>query len=397
MGVTGEPSPLVTFSNPQFDSNPDAGPNVWHKGDMLGDPRTPPYGYSPGQPSTTPIYGWLTANSIPLIDQVPSTAAANNIVNAAAPTPGTPLTLVVASGAGIIIGQSVTNANTGQVVSGLLGIDVNANRTATVTFTNGSPKIGWASNNLLGAKVGDSLTLTTSNTLPTPFALLTTYYIVALGNAAIMLSATPGGAPISATSGGTGTQTANYVAPSPQNPIAFGDGGLGTGGPITSWNPQWALSRTLLITTNGDDTGGTFIVKGFDIYGYPLTQTVTGVSSSTVSTTKAFKYIQSVTPAGVINSTAISVGTNDVFGLPLRTDFYQYIQAIWGTPAVLLAYSAGTFVAADIQTATATSGDVRGTLNPGSASDGTKRLFIYWNPLVANIRSQSGLVGNPQF
>lgn len=414
MGVTAEEGPLVTFGqavSPPNSSNPDVGPCAWYLGDMLLDPRAP-FTFQPGNRAGAGVFGWPTIGNIPIIDQAPATKSASNIVNAAAPTAGTPLTLVSSSGSGITVACSVVNANTGVNVTGLLGIDVAAARTFTGVFTNGSPKITWSGvGTAFGIQVGDQVTLTSSGTLPTGFALLTTYYVVAIGGSvtvgtgAFMLSATPGGAPISAGSAGSGTQTVNVTAPntygnSPFTPFqpttVFGAGGAGIGGSQRYWNPNWAVSRTLVITTNADDTGGTFTVAGYDIYGYPMTQTVTGVSSSTVSTTKAFKYITSVTPAGAINSTAISVGTNDVFGLPLRTDWAAYLTGYFNNAAV--AAASLVLVAADITTASATTGDVRGTITAGATSDGTKRLIVFWSPFAADMAAGTvGLLGQPQF
>lgn len=417
MGANATEGPDITFGqaqSPPNASNPDFGPNAWFCGDMLLDPRGP-FTYQPGLGSGKPVFGWPTINNIPIIDQAPSTASASNIVNAAAPTPGTPLTLVTSSGAGITVGCSVINANNGQTVSGLLGIDVSAARTFTGVFSNGSAKITWSSApGGLGIQVGDQVTLTTSGTLPTPFATSTTYYVAAvggsatIGSGAMMLAATPGGAPIAATSAGSGTQTINVTAPNTYNnapntpfqpPVVFGLGGAGAGGSQRYWNPNWSVSRTLVITTNANDTGGTYTIAGYDIYGYPMTQTLTGVNNSTVNTTKAFKYVTSITPAGTINSTAVSVGTNDNFGLPLRTDWAAYLNLYWNNAVV--APGSMSFVAADINTASATTGDVRGTVTGGATSDGTKRLVVFWNPLAANMNptfySPVGLLGQPQF
>lgn len=409
MGVTAEEGPLGTFGqaqSPPNASNPEIGPSFWYQGDMLLDPRGP-FTYQPGQRGSQPTYGWPTVGMVPIIDASPSTLSTTNIVNAATPVAGTPLTLVSSSGSGVTVGCSVINANTGVVTaSTLLGLDVAAARTVTGTFTNASPKITFTGATMQGVQVGDPITLTSSGTLPTPFALLTTYYVNAIGVTAMMLAATPGGAPISATSAGSGTQTINVSAPSGaynaslatpfQPPVVFGPGGAGIGGAMRYWNPAWALSRTLILTNNGTDTSGTYTVAGYDIYGYPMTQVLTGPSSSTVSTTKAFKYITSITPAGTINSTSVSVGTNDVFGLPLRTDYVTSLFAYFNN-AALIVPSAATFVAADITTASGTTGDVRGTYYPGVASDGTKRLTLFWNSIAANMTSTAGLLGQPQF
>jgi hypothetical protein len=407
MGVTAETGPLITFGQGQgqSDYNADLGPNAWYQGDMLLDPRAQ-YTYQPGDMLVPgAAVGWLSTTALPLIDQVPSTASATNIASAT-PTTGVALALVSSSGAGITVGCSIINAATGLTVTGLLGIDVNAVRTATATFTNGSPKITWPANTMSGVQVGDPLTFTSSGTLPTGFALLTTYYVVAIGagsssTIAAMVSATPGGAPISAGSAGSGTQTANLVVPvtntaSAAPRVAFGQGGTGSGGAMAAWNPAWAVSRCIVVTSNGNDGSGFYTINGYDIYGYPMSQKLTGVSSTTATTTKAFKYIASVVPSGTIASTTLTVGTVDVFGLPLRTDYAQYLQVYaGGPPPLLVAAGSITFLGADITTPSSTTGDVRGTI-VGGASDGTKRLYVTWIPTVQNMNSTVGLLGQTQ-
>lgn len=406
MGLTAETGPLVTFGQAQnLDNNPNAGPSAWFQGDMLLDPRAQ-WTYQPGNPfNPASIRGWLSTTAIPVIDQVPSTASATNIASAT-PATGVPLALVSSSGAGITVGCSIINAATGQLVTGLLGIDVNAVRTATATFTNGSPKITLPANTMSGIQVGDALTFTSSGTLPTGFSLLTTYYIVAIGQGssttlALMVSATPGGAPISAGSAGSGTQTYNVVAGATLTapPVSFGSptGQIAGAGPMAAWNPAWAISRAIVVTSNGADTSGFYTVNGYDIYGFPMSQKLTGVSSTTATTTKTFKYIASVVPSGTIASTTLTVGTADVFGLPLRADAAQYVLvSIGGPPPVLVAIGSIGFVAADITTPSQTTGDVRGTVTGGTASDGTRRLYVVWTSQAANMNSTVGLLGQTQ-
>jgi hypothetical protein len=412
MGDTAWQGPLISFGVAPFgDSNGQLGPNAWYQGDMILDPRAN-WTYQPDNPSNRGIYGWPTIGSIPILDCVPATLSASNIASAT-PSSGTALTLATSSVAGVTVGCTIQNVN-GQSVSGLLGLDVSTTRTVTGTFTNASPKITFTGVTMLGVQVNDQVTLTSTGTLPAPFALLTTYYVNAIGSLHMMLSATPGGPPISATTAGSGTQTINVTAPGTyyppglstsqynagipyQPPVIFGMG-AGSGGPIRYWNPSWAFSRGIGVTSNADDTQGTYTIKGYDIYGEPMTQTITGLSTGQAVTTKAFKYIASVTPNGTINSTTLTVGTTDVWGLPLRADMLSYLQVAWGAlPPPIIVTASVTFVAADVTTPTALTGDVRGTVYGGSASDGTKRLLVTWNALSANMSSRVGLIGQPQF
>jgi hypothetical protein len=390
--ITAHQGPLGAYGQGTFaDSNPDAGPSFFYQGNALLDPRTP-FTYQPG---LARAYAWAMTADIPIIDQSPSTASATNIAAAQAPTAGTALTLVSSSGSGITVGCKVVNANTGALVTGLLGIDVAAARTITGVFTNGSPKITFAAPTMQGVQVGDQVTFTSSGTLPTGFALLTTYYVVAIGNLAMMVSATPGGSPISAGSAGSGTQTINVTAPNTydnepnvpfQPPVVAGA--------LRLWNPSWSLSRCLVVTTVGNDSSGTYTINGYDIYGYPMTQVVTGPNATTGNTTKAFKYIASVVPGGTLSGSNVSIGTVDLFGLPLRADTAAQLT-FWYNNAVVQPPT--TFNAADINTATGTTGDVRGTVYGGAASDGTKRYTAFWSPLSLNMNSTVGLLGQPQF
>lgn len=157
---------------------------------------------------------------------------------------------------------------------------------------------------------------------------------------------------------------------------------FGTDGTIQAYDPSKALARNIRITTSADDTGGFYNVSGFDIYGYPMTERITGVNTGIASGKKAFKYILSVTPSGVLNSLAATVGTGDVFGLPLRADDFGQTNIFWNS--ALITASTG-FLAAVTATATNITGDVRGTYAVQTASDGTKTLQIVSRPSVINL------------
>jgi hypothetical protein len=63
-----------------------------------------------------------------------------------------------------------------------------------------------------------------------------------------------------------------------------------------------------------------------------------------------------------------------VFGLPYAVTNAGYLARVgW---ANVLAEDTGTFVAADSSVASNTTGDVRGTYDPSSAADGSRRLVI---------------------
>jgi hypothetical protein len=148
------------------------------------------------------------------------------------------------------------------------------------------------------------------------------------------------------------------------------------------------LTTTLgaaVVTTAGTPTGLTYTlgvapqtltISGYDYYGQAMTQAITTSSavSTAVNTTKAFYQITSIAIGGA-TGTALTVGTTDVLGLPVRAiDGAYIVNAGWNNTA---GYDAGTWVKADMTTpATSSTGDVRGTYIPSSAPDGTKRLVM---------------------
>lgn len=133
------------------------------------------------------------------------------------------------------------------------------------------------------------------------------------------------------------------------------------------------VARCIKATGAGASTAATLItLTGYDEYGQYMTQTFTGpTGTAATTTTKAFKYIYTAAAAGNTVS-GVALGTADVFGLPKRVDQWGYVVSPTWAGANITAST--NFVAAVTTTATATTGDVRGTYATSSASDGTKRL-----------------------
>lgn len=307
MAIQATTGPVVVFRGNSLgaagtgsaNQNPDSSPSPFAHGMAMLDLRYP-FTYQPGQ-SNNPsagatAYCWL-ATSCMCIDAVPSAISAVNIAASQSPGAGA-ITLVSTSGAGITAGVSITRADTGATVTGLLAIDT--------------------------AMAGTSFS---------------------------------------------------------QN------------GSISMWDPTKAISRNIRIVSGGNDSGITFTVSGYDLYGYPMTETITGANIGTASGAKAFKYISGVTHTGTVAGT-VTIGTGDVIGLPLRADRFAYLEVCYNNTWV----TANTgFTAADTTSpATATTGDVRGTYALQSSSDGTKRLQMWIAPSVANVGTLNGLYGVAQ-
>jgi hypothetical protein len=135
------------------------------------------------------------------------------------------------------------------------------------------------------------------------------------------------------------------------------NGALATSGVATFDQPRnvvAAWTGTAVLTVTGTDEYGNTLVES-------------SASGTSLAGKKAFKTITSVVPSA--NITSATVGSGDVLGLPvaLPEKALAFHESEDGTIA-----TAGTLVAAVRTTATATTGDVRGTYDPNSACDGSK-------------------------
>jgi len=169
--------------------------------------------------------------------------------------------------------------------------------------------------------------------------------------------------------------------------VAFGQSGA-----VQLFDPTTMIARAVSITGVADGTGGVFTVRGYDVYGNPQTEQITAAAgAATTNGKKAFKFIASITP-GFTDAHTYSVGTADIYGLPLRADAYGYVNATFNNVPV----TNTTFVAGVETAPTATSGDTRGTIT--ETADGTKRLQVFQGISVAQLASltptdYSGLFG----
>jgi len=178
---------------------------------------------------------------------------------------------------------------------------------------------------------------------------------------------------ISGTLGGTGTIT-GYTDPTTYIMTAV----TATSATLTT------TAGVAVVTTAGTPTGLTYTlgvapvtitVSGYDYYGQAMSEAIT--SSAAVSTAvngkKAFYQISGITTSGA-TGTAVTVGTTDILGIPVRVTNAAYVASVKTNDAI--AQDTGTFVAAATATATTTTGDVRGTYVPGTASDGINRTVM---------------------
>jgi hypothetical protein len=174
---------------------------------------------------------------------------------------------------------------------------------------------------------------------------------------------------------------ANNIAAS-QTPAAAGSITLTAGTSVKSVVTnngtvlQLDVPRAVSVTTGaGSPTTRNFTVSGYDYYGQAMSEVIasSGSASTAVNGKKAFYQISGITVSGG-TVVAITIGTTDILGIPVRVTDAGYIARAGYNNT--LAEDAGTFVAAATATATTTTGDVRGTYVPSAATDGIKRLVM---------------------
>lgn len=407
MSVSAFSGPLIAFGQASSgDYNPEQGPSLLWGGAALLDPRAP-FTYNPGQDAGAATCGFLGGpNGVNTLNVTPAALSSIAISTAAATTLNTPVALVAASSAttGLAAGVAVTNQATGVLATGLVALDA---------YTSVS---GYVSNGTSGT-AGNLLIVTTSTTVQPvvigmvlsgtniPAGIIVTGYGPSTGTTGsgvgftgvYTVSGPPfaagtSGAPITIT-GTQGSATADSVATCR---VPFGSAGT-----VQLWNPQALSARAVAIyPVSGTPTGNiTFTVSGYDIYGYPMSEAIALTSGSTQNTAvagkKAFKYIASVTPSAT-DTVTYSVGTTNIFGLPLRSDNTGDIIVRYAATLNPLILTVATgYVAAVNTPATTTTGDVRGTYT-NTPSIGANRFVVVQSPYLYNVGSSAGLFGVTQ-
>lgn len=378
MTITAFSGPLISFGqSPNYlnESNPDLGPSLAYAGNGLLDPRGV-FTYNAGQAAGAFTGGFGTVETVTL-NYAPYQLSTTAIAAAAAVTNGTAMTLVSSNSTstGISVGASCVNTATGSLVTGLVMIDAFASFTGVV-----------ASNILTASSLTGTLTvgMTLSGTGVASGTVILNQLTGPAGGAGTYTVS--GNATVSSTTI-TGQMTGGFTAIAQQfNPPV---------GSIYMWNPQAMLARAVNITsTNAGATGGNFLVSGFDIYGAPMTERITKAAGATTTAgAKAFKYISSVVPQ-FTDAQTYSIGTSDIIGLPLRSDFFGDLVINYN--ATLVTASTGYTAAVTTSPATNVTGDPRGTYALQTASDGSRRLYVRQAVPLANVGSVTGLFGVTQ-
>ena len=379
MSITAFSGPVIAFgqntigSNPSItDYNPDLGPSLFWGGVGRIDPR-PNFNYIPGQPAGQFTAGFGTSD-VQTISYAPYALSTSAIAAAANVVSGTAMTLVStnSTSTGVSVSNSCTNYNTGAQVTGLLMVDgfasftgVIASSVLTVSSLTGTISIGMT---IAGTGVNTGTTIVNQ------------------------LTGAPGGVG-TYTVQGDDTASSTTITAQATGTTALGQP-FGAPASVYLWNPQALVSRAVSVTGSSSSTGGNITISGYDIYGVPMSEVIAApAGATTVNGKKAFKYISSVVPA-FTDAHNYSVGTTDIYGFPLRADFFSDVSINYNAAAVTA--NTGYVAAVTTSPATTTTGDVRGTYALQSASDGSKRLAIRQFILPANMNSVTGLFGVTQ-
>ena len=386
MALTIISGPSITTGNTNSVQNtePDAGPNVDFQGSALADPRfVGAVGAAPGGK----IFGVYANPYFSVVDAVPQPATATRIAAGANAVSGVPMVLTTTQGVGVSpaipvvpFGQAYLAAN----VVNVLALDFGFTTANTVA---GSPVLTIPANAWRNFKKGQNLIISGGGVAPNTPLLATVLNTVAPNATTITLNVNVNQ---TMTATQVGTSDLNSVA---AQPYAFA-------GAIALSDPTQNLSRGISITGVVGGSGGAFLVKGYDIFGQAMSETITvGAGAVTTYGNKAFKYISSVTPQ-FTNAFAYSVGTADSFGFAIRSDFWEYMNIFWN--GTFLSVSTGWTGSDNTLPATAVTGDVRGTIQVGTLnksgagaaggpSDGIKRLAAFMSLPMYNAINTTNL------
>ena len=418
MSITAFSGPAVVFGQSPFPAqeyNPELGASAFYSGAGILDPRLA-FTYIPGQ-----NFGAFTGmfsgfDNITTLNIVPYTNSTAAVVASANPTSAT-LTLVSAASTttGVSIVSQIIRSDTGVV-------DTN-NGAGFVALDSYTSVSGYISNGTSGT-AGNILIVSTASAGPLAIGMVISGTGIPTGT-----TITGFGPTVNATNGASGVGfTGSYTISGPA--IAAGTSGSaititaslnnalsailsngipqGSSGTLNFWNPQALLGRCLTYTAAASATYTTATTNGYDIYGYPMTESVTLTAGSTVTGKKAFKYIRSVTLSGGTADTthAYSIGTSALVGLPIRADSSgELTAAAAASLSVLNPVTNYTgFVAAVNTYPTATTGDVRGTIDLANATGvnltpatATNRYVVRQSPQPYNVGSNAGLFGQTQY
>ena len=373
------------------------GPSVEYQGVVLPDPRYSPMnkdGLTPGR-----VPGFWSSEQFIVVDAVPSALSTTSIAAAQAPstTQGVALTLVTAqagTAAGVpvfapgipIVPFGSSTATTVSVIDFGFATGTTAANSSSVTVTDNTifSQGQWlviAGAGAAGVTNQALITQVASVSTNTTILFISPVAATALNNAPIGQGNFYGNLAPSTPGASLGPAQASAFAAEPYQVAGF----------TRTFDPRAAVARNILINSPTTAAGTTaFLVRGYDVYGVPMTELITAVGGTNTMGKKAFKYIQSIATqtAGTTGTMPnVSFGAGPIVGLNMRNNKWEFLDIFYGGG---FAITNTGWTSAVTSVATNTTGDVRGTQNlstvlvggaTGSASavgapDGVRRLTI---------------------
>lgn len=155
--------------------------------------------------------------------------------------------------------------------------------------------------------------------------------------------------------------------------------------------------RTIAVYCAADASSSTLTIYGYDQYGQPMSQAITGPNTTTVQTTKCFKSVYRISSSATVAQNCY-VGLGTGIGLPYRCTDLGYIASVMYNQTAISITSTACKVADTTSPATTATADVRGYIVVGQ-TDGTKRLVVnYALPAIATgpNATRAGAVGVTQ-
>jgi hypothetical protein len=391
------------------------GPSGLYQGNALLDPRQVPFpkdGTTQGR-----VSAFFSSPQIILVDAIPSALSSTAIAAAANVTSGTAMTLATTAPGGaagvpsIASGVPIIPFGSGTVTTAALALDFGF---TTGTTAAASSTVAVVDNSQF--TVGQWVCIGGAGNSAKTAALLTQVQSISTTNTTtITVLPAPAGTLSNAPIGGANLWSTFYPPSTqfgPQSPSATAHSPNIAAGLLRLHNPREALARVISITGTTAGAGGNFTVAGWDIYRQPMTEVITANAATAAAYgKKAFKYIASITP-NFTDAHNYVIGVGDTFGFPIRMDEWENGRFYYG--ALLMVAGTGTLMGVTTNPATATTGDVRGTIQLSTAgnatavasplaaaTDGVKRLVIiscapFQNVTYANPNNYAPLFGVTQ-
>lgn len=386
------------------------GPGLEYQANGFPDPRWFPTrkdGIGPGR-----VPAFLNSPFTVLVDAIPSSSSTSSIAAAANVANGTPMTLTTVAPGGA---SGVPSMCQVPLVPFQKGAPVNTALALDFGFTTGNITAGSATISSIPDssifQIGQWICIGGGGNSAKTASIFTQVMTIASATS-ITVSPAPLGtltaAPIGSTNLPSGPYTQPGVTPSGVDPYL-------TAGLARLFNPQEGVARNIQILGVTGGSGGNFVIRGWDIYGNPMSETIAvGAGASTGTGKKAFKYLatgNTNATGGIVPQFAdahnYSAGPGNVAGINLRSIEWEFLNSFYN--GAFATSSAAWTVADSTNPATATTGDVRGTINANqgtapfnAAFDGTKRLMIAMtvrltDDIYATPLNAVPLFGLPQF